>query len=76
MEQDNDRRPRCRKRLVCASSIRAASARCLLGDPYDLAGGPPVKAMIVQNTNPASVAPDQTKVKQGLAREDLVRLRA
>ena len=43
----------------------------LLNDPYDLAGGPPVMAMIVQNTNPASVAPDQTKVKQGLAREDL-----
>lgn len=43
----------------------------LLNDPYDLAGGPPVAAMIVQNTNPASVAPDQTKVKQGLAREDL-----
>ncbi|MCB1380587.1 MAG: molybdopterin-dependent oxidoreductase, partial [Alphaproteobacteria bacterium] len=43
----------------------------LLGDPYDLAGGPPVKVLLVQNTNPASVAPDQTKVKQGLAREDL-----
>lgn len=43
----------------------------LLNDPYDLAGGPPVTAMIVQNTNPASVAPDQTKVKKGLAREDL-----
>ena len=43
----------------------------LLGDPYDLAGGPPVTALFVQNTNPASVAPDQTKVKQGLAREDL-----
>ena len=27
--------------------------------------------MLVQNTNPASVAPDQTLVKQGLAREDL-----
>jgi anaerobic selenocysteine-containing dehydrogenase len=43
----------------------------LLGDPSDLAGGPPVTAMLVQNTNPASVAPDQTKVKQGLARENL-----
>jgi anaerobic selenocysteine-containing dehydrogenase len=43
----------------------------LLSDPYDLAGGPPVTALFVQNTNPASVAPDQTKVKQGLAREDL-----
>jgi anaerobic selenocysteine-containing dehydrogenase len=43
----------------------------LLGDPFDLAGGPPVKAMLIQNTNPASVAPDQNKVKQGLARDDL-----
>jgi anaerobic selenocysteine-containing dehydrogenase len=43
----------------------------LLNDPYDLAGGPPITAMIVQNTNPASVAPDQTKVKQGLMRDDL-----
>jgi anaerobic selenocysteine-containing dehydrogenase len=43
----------------------------LLGDAHDLQGGPPVKAMLVQNTNPASVAPDQTKVKLGLAREDL-----
>lgn len=43
----------------------------LLNNPYDLAGGPPVTAMIVQNTNPASVAPDQTKVRQGLMREDL-----
>lgn len=43
----------------------------LLSDPYDLQGGPPVKALFVQNTNPASVAPDQTQVKAGLAREDL-----
>lgn len=43
----------------------------LLGEAYDLAGGPPVAAMLIQNTNPASVAPDQSKVKQGLARADL-----
>jgi anaerobic selenocysteine-containing dehydrogenase len=43
----------------------------LLGDPYDLAGGPPIAAIFVQNTNPAAVAPDQNKVKQGLARDDL-----
>jgi anaerobic selenocysteine-containing dehydrogenase len=43
----------------------------LLSDPYDLQGGPPVKMLLVQNTNPASVAPDQNKVKAGLAREDL-----
>ena len=34
-------------------------------------GGPPVKAMIVYNSNPASVAPDRNAVLQGLAREDL-----
>ena len=43
----------------------------LLGDASDLVGGPPVMAMLVQNTNPASVAPDQTLVKKGLSREDL-----
>jgi anaerobic selenocysteine-containing dehydrogenase len=43
----------------------------LTGEREALFGGPPVTAMIVQNTNPLSVAPDQNKVKQGFAREDL-----
>jgi anaerobic selenocysteine-containing dehydrogenase len=43
----------------------------LTGDRDALRGGGPVTAMIVQNTNPMSVAPDQTKVKQGFARDDL-----
>ncbi len=43
----------------------------LLGNPQDLQGGPPVMAMLIQNTNPVSIAPDQNKVKQGFAREDL-----
>jgi anaerobic selenocysteine-containing dehydrogenase len=43
----------------------------LTGDPHDLKGGPPVAAMLVQNTNPVSVAPEQDKVKQGFARDDL-----
>jgi anaerobic selenocysteine-containing dehydrogenase len=43
----------------------------LTGDAEALRRGPPVTAMIVQNTNPLSVCPDQTKVKQGFAREDL-----
>ena len=34
-------------------------------------GGPPVTAMLIQNTNPVSVAPDQKVVKRGFAREDL-----
>ena len=34
-------------------------------------GGPPVKAMIVYNSNPAAVAPDLNEVRRGLARDDL-----
>ncbi len=43
----------------------------LCGDADALCGGPPVTAMIIQNTNPVSVAPDQERVKRGFAREDL-----
>ena len=43
----------------------------LTGDRDALQGGGPIKAMLIQNTNPVSVAPDQTLVKQGFAREDL-----
>jgi anaerobic selenocysteine-containing dehydrogenase len=43
----------------------------LTGDAQALQGGGPVMALIIQNTNPVSVAPDQNKVKQGFAREDL-----
>jgi anaerobic selenocysteine-containing dehydrogenase len=43
----------------------------LTGDREALRDGPPVTAMVIQNTNPVSVAPDQTKVKSGFAREDL-----
>ncbi len=34
-------------------------------------GGPPVKALVVYNSNPASVAPERNAVLRGLAREDL-----
>jgi anaerobic selenocysteine-containing dehydrogenase len=34
-------------------------------------GGPPVRALIVYNSNPASVAPDRNTVLAGLEREDL-----
>ena len=43
----------------------------LTGEPEALKGGPPVKAMLVQNTNPLAVAPNQEKVRRGFAREDL-----
>ena len=34
-------------------------------------GGPPVRALVVYNSNPAAVAPDRNAVLRGLAREDL-----
>ena len=34
-------------------------------------GGPPVRALVVYNSNPAAVAPDRATVRRGLAREDL-----
>ncbi len=43
----------------------------LTNNPHDLKGGPPVTAMILQNTNPVQVAPEQRKVKAGFARDDL-----
>jgi anaerobic selenocysteine-containing dehydrogenase len=33
---------------------------------------PPIKALFVYNCNPAAVAPDQSSVRAGLAREDLL----
>jgi anaerobic selenocysteine-containing dehydrogenase len=43
----------------------------LEGEPGALFGGPPVTALLIQNTNPVSVAPDQNSVKRGFARDDL-----
>jgi len=45
--------------------------RILTGDAEALKGGGPVKAMLIQNTNPVTVAPEQNLVRRGFAREDL-----
>ncbi len=45
--------------------------RILTGDAEALGGGGPVKAMLIQNTNPVTVAPEQALVRKGFAREDL-----
>jgi anaerobic selenocysteine-containing dehydrogenase len=45
--------------------------RILTGDAAALKHGPPVKAMLIQNTNPMTVAPEQALVRQGFARPDL-----
>lgn len=54
-------------RLLDQSQI----GRILTGDREALRGGGPVKAMLIQNTNPMTVAPEQALVRQGFAREDL-----
>jgi anaerobic selenocysteine-containing dehydrogenase len=43
----------------------------LTGDKKALKNTVPIKAMLVQNTNPAVVNPEQEKVIQGLKRDDL-----
>jgi len=43
----------------------------LLGQALTQVDDPPVKALVVYNSNPAAVAPDQNTVLRGLAREDL-----
>jgi anaerobic selenocysteine-containing dehydrogenase len=42
-----------------------------LTEPDAGVGGPPVRALVVYNSNPAAVAPDRNAVLRGLAREDL-----
>jgi anaerobic selenocysteine-containing dehydrogenase len=42
-----------------------------LGAALNTLNGPPVKALVVYNSNPAAIAPDQNAVLRGLAREDL-----
>jgi anaerobic selenocysteine-containing dehydrogenase len=60
---------------VADRSIRALDQSrlgpILTGDPEALHGGPPVTAMLVQNTNPAMVCPELNLVHRGLARDDL-----
>ena len=43
----------------------------LTGDPSDLGDGPPVTALLIQNTNPMVVAPESVKVRDGFLRDDL-----
>ena len=42
-----------------------------LGMPDAGVGGPPVRALVVYNSNPAAVAPDRNAVIRGFLREDL-----
>jgi anaerobic selenocysteine-containing dehydrogenase len=68
------------KSVIEGSDVRDPSIRMLdqsrigailTGHAEALLGGPPVTAMLIQNTNPVSVAPDQEVVKRGFSRDDL-----
>jgi anaerobic selenocysteine-containing dehydrogenase len=68
------------KSLIEGSEMRDPSVRMLdqsqigrilVGDPVALKGGAPVMALLIQNTNPMSVAPEQALVQRGFEREDL-----
>jgi anaerobic selenocysteine-containing dehydrogenase len=43
----------------------------LLGDALTALNDPPVRALVVYNSNPAAIAPDQNAVRRGLRRDDL-----
>jgi anaerobic selenocysteine-containing dehydrogenase len=43
----------------------------LCGNPIDLQAGPPVTALLIQNTNPLMVSPSSLKVREGFERDDL-----
>jgi anaerobic selenocysteine-containing dehydrogenase len=62
------RRPDLSPPVRTINMIRLGEA---LTQPHAGVGGPPVKALIVYNSNPAAVAPDRNAVLRGLAREDL-----
>lgn len=60
---------------LCDSSTRVIDMSrigpALLGSASDLQGGPEIKALLIQNTNPAVVAPQSLDVRRGLMRSDL-----
>ncbi|MBB3657447.1 anaerobic selenocysteine-containing dehydrogenase [Rhizobium sp. BK650] len=54
-------------RMIDQSQI----GRALTGDAVALRHRGPITAMLIQNTNPVNIAPEQRLVKRGFAREDL-----
>jgi len=62
--------PELQNRSALARESRIVNMS-LLGKALTELDAPPVKAMVVYNSNPAAVAPDQNVVLRGLRREDL-----
>jgi anaerobic selenocysteine-containing dehydrogenase len=61
-------RPDLSPKVRTINMIRLGEA---LTTPNGDVGGPPVKALVVYNSNPAAVAPDRNAVLDGLRRDDL-----
>ncbi|MEO0497406.1 MAG: molybdopterin-dependent oxidoreductase, partial [Pseudomonadota bacterium] len=55
--------------VIHVLNLKADHGQCVR-DLFQRGGGP-VRAMLIQNTNPAVVAPDTNKVLEGLRRDDL-----
>jgi anaerobic selenocysteine-containing dehydrogenase len=77
---DSDCFKRLRKHLLNGEDAARPGVRTLdmsrigavlTGDPRDIGKGPPVTAMLIQNTNPMVVAPDSKRVRAGFLRDDL-----
>lgn len=58
---------------ICNTLVDAGwrAGPILCGDKRDLGAGPPVTAMLIQNTNPVVVSPEVLKVQRGFRRGDL-----
>jgi anaerobic selenocysteine-containing dehydrogenase len=78
--QSNHGLVRLDRRLIEGSDVIDHSTRILdqsrigpilTGDKTDLGDGPPVDALLIQNTNPMVVSPESRLVHQGFARDDL-----
>jgi len=78
--QSNHGVVRLDRRLIEGSDVIDYSTRILdqcrigailTGNKADLRGGPPVTALLIQNTNPMVVSPDSGLVHKGFARDDL-----
>ena len=62
---------RLRRQDLCPGEVRRINMAQLGGALTDAALDPPVAALVCWNSNPAQIAPDQTRVLEGLRREDL-----
>jgi anaerobic selenocysteine-containing dehydrogenase len=56
---------------LCPGTVRTINMSRLGEALTDPALDPPVKALVCWNSNPAAIAPDQERVLEGLARDDL-----